>query len=109
MLRILYIVKNVELKLLKKVIEMYCENCDIHFEGGDYCPECGHKSYEVLNKYKTISVLGLVGIFIFFPITLVIGAYLYTRPEPFAKRRGKYMVLLPIIILVILPIIIGIL
>ena len=64
---------------------MYCENCDIHFEGGDYCPECGTKIEEPtkvqpvessLLKDGILSVGWLLFIYLTFSETLYFNSWI---------------------------------
>jgi uncharacterized membrane protein YvbJ len=64
---------------------MYCENCDIHFEGGDYCPECGTKieepykdqsiNHPITNNRKTWFMWTSL-MFIVLVTSMVVGAYI---------------------------------
>jgi hypothetical protein len=78
---------------------MECPECGTeNIENAQYCQECGDKLGEYPKKYGNVSLLGFAGIFLFIPIALICGAYLYTRPEKFAKARGKFIILLSIVL-----------
>ena len=82
---------------------MYCKQCGTEVDG-NYCPECGNRLNDFPTEYNNVSFLGLAslilvitgfggiyGEMIFLPIFVISGLYLYTRPEGFAKKRGKYL------------------
>ena len=63
--------------------------------------KCENKLNEYPTKYANISLLGFVGILLFLPLALICGIYLWTRPEKFAKERGKFIVGLGILLWII--------
>jgi len=79
-----------------------CKNCGIdNVENAEYCQECGNKIKEFPTKYENVSFLGFAGIILFLPLAIISGIYLYTRPEKFAKDRGKFIVGLGILLWII--------
>ena len=66
-----------------------------------YCMECGCKLSKVdENIYKKVKILAVIGIFIFLPLAIIAGLYLYTRPECAVKRKGMDYILISIVVLV---------
>ena len=62
-----------------------------------YCMECGCKIEKVNeNIYKKVKILAVIGIFIFLPLAIIAGLYLYTRPECSVKRKGMDYILISI-------------
>ncbi len=96
-----------------------CEKCGAeNLESDSYCQKCGNNLNEFPTKYGDISLLGFGGLFFFIPLVLICilfilvktiplrifiklliffiipficGIYLQTRPESFAKKRGKFI------------------
>ena len=67
--------------------------------GAVYCMECGCKIGNVNeNKYKTIQIIAILGIFFFLPLAIISGLYLYKRPECAVKRRGMDFILVSIVV-----------
>ena len=64
-----------------------------------YCMECGCKLSKVdENIYKKVKTLAVIGIFIFLPLAIIAGLYLYTRPECAVKRKGMDYILISIVV-----------
>lgn len=64
-----------------------------------YCMECGCKIANVdENKYKKIQALAILGIFLFLPLAIICGVYLYRRPECAIKRKGMDFILISIVV-----------
>jgi ABC-type dipeptide/oligopeptide/nickel transport system permease component len=62
-----------------------------------YCMECGCKIGKVNeNIYKKVKILAIIGIFIFLPLAIIAGLYLYTRSECSVKRKGMDFILISI-------------
>jgi hypothetical protein len=97
-----------------------CPNCQTeNQDNSSFCQKCGN-DLEVTTKYGNVSLLGFAGllffipfvllcivliltkvnalkllielVIIFFPIPVICGLYLFTRPERFAKKRGKFII-----------------
>jgi hypothetical protein len=98
-----------------------CPNCQTeNQDNSSFCQKCGNNLNEVPTKYGNVSLLGFAGllffipfvllcivlmlskvtalkllielVIIFFPIPVICGLYLLTRPERFAKKRGKFII-----------------
>ncbi len=67
-----------------------------------YCMECGCKIRKAdENIYKTVKALAVIGIFLFLPLAIIAGYYLYTRPECTVKRKGMDYILISIVVWVL--------
>lgn len=64
-----------------------------------YCMECGCKiKVEEDDKYKKVQYLAVTGIFLFLPLAIIAGLYLYTRPQCTFKRKGMDIILISIVV-----------
>ena len=73
-----------------------------------YCMECGCKIGNVdENRYERIQTIAIIGIFLFLPLALVLGLYLYTRPECAVKRKGMDFILISIVVWVFYLVVVG--
>ncbi len=81
-----------------------CECGSINPDNAKYCQECGVELKEYPSKYQNLSLLGVAGVFLGFIyaplliLTVGIGLYMWTRPEEFAKKRGKFLILFSVVI-----------
>lgn len=88
-----------------------CECGSINPEDAKYCQECGVELKEYPSKYQNLSLLGVAGVFLSFRyasllvLTLGIGLYMWTRPEEFAKKRGKFLIQFSVIMILVVLVI----
>jgi uncharacterized protein (DUF983 family) len=106
---------------MRKGMTKICPNCQSeNKDTSDFCQKCDNDLNEFPTKYGNVSLLGLAGLIffipfvllcivlvlakvtamelfiklliIFFTIPFICGSYLLTRPERFAKKRGKFII-----------------
>ena len=74
-----------------------CEKCGAENQDEAlYCQKCGN-GFEVEgaeDKYTLVYILCLIGMFLFLPLAVICGFYLWARPEPNVKRHGRNILLL---------------
>jgi ABC-type phosphate transport system permease subunit len=87
---------------------MKCIKCETENpDTAKYCQHCGTalKSETTGNKYVISYLMAFIGIIIFLPLAVLSGIYLWTRPEPNAKKDGKNIIRIVLVLFIVFSII----
>ncbi|WP_298518269.1 zinc-ribbon domain-containing protein [uncultured Methanobrevibacter sp.] len=80
----------------------FCKKCGYDLENkkeNDFAPASGQYTPQVAEKSHTIAiVIGYIAAILVPIIGLIIGVYLMTRDEEKAKRHGKYVIIVAIVV-----------
>lgn len=76
----------------KSTYEAICTKCGMeNLENAKHCTNCGASLKT--EGYNTTVTIGLLGLFFCLPVAFICGGYLWTRPEAFAKEKGKWLLI----------------